>query len=67
VNFREIEGQMKLAHEEFSTIRGLSKPNGHPIDKQRLDDAWRNYNEIRKKYHIKKAEIVGDTLRLTGT
>jgi len=64
VNFTEIEGRMKLAHEEFHSINKLRKSDGIPLDKQRLEDARRHYDKIREKYHTRKAKIVNNILRI---
>ncbi len=64
MNFTEIEGHMKLAHEEFHTINKLRKPDGNHLDKQRLEAARRHYEKIREKYHTRKAKIVNNILRI---
>ncbi len=64
MNFTEIEGHMKLAHEELGTINSLKKSDASHFEKQRLQDALRHYNKIREKYHTKKAEITHNILRI---
>ena len=64
MNFTEIEGHMKLAHEEFHTINKLRKSDGTHLDKQRLEVARIHYEKIREKYHTRKAKIVNNILRV---
>lgn len=54
---------MKLAQEEYQSASNL-KNDGTHLDKKILEDAWRHYNEIRKRYHTKRAEIANNTLRI---
>ena len=64
MNLTDLEGHMKLAHEEFQTIRGLNNQGGSPSDKKRLEDVQRHYEKIREQYHTKKAEIINDILTI---
>jgi len=64
MNFTELQGHMKLAHEEFHTINKQKKSIPSQYDKKRLEDAQRHYNKIREKYHTKKAEIANNILQI---
>ncbi len=64
MNFTEIEGHMKLAHEEFHNINKSRKPDGNHLDEQRLEAARRHYAKSREKYHTRKAKIVNNILRI---
>lgn len=63
VNFTDLESHMKLAQEEYHAASNLKKDGTH-FDKKILEDAWRHYNVIRKRYHTKRAEISNNTLRI---